>query len=832
MKNIRLTTLCLMACAAMGMTAQTVTKQKNGVKVDLDGKPTTEVTIYSPSIVRVTKYADGLKQMPEKKSYSVVLAPQKTDFTVDETAGKTTVKTGKITVSVDNATGAVTFASADGKALLQESQTADVKAITEGVDKGHYAVSQTYQLDKDEAIFGFGQRRRHNLNQRGEDIDFWNYNTYISIPYFASDKGYGLYWDNAGRSRFTDTKKKTVFSSEVAQGVDYYFMYEDGTQDGLMASVRSLSGQAPMFPLWAMGYWQCRERYKTSDELCEVLDKMRELRVPIDGIVQDWQYWGCDSNWNAMRFMNPYYINKVGDEKWAKYLPDDLRPLAEEYKASGKQPRIKSPEEMLQYVHKNNAHLMISIWANFGPWTDQYKELDKIGALYPFDTWPRNRGVKPYDPFNPEARKIYWKYLKHLYDMGIEAWWTDSTEPDHFEKEGDSDHMTYGGSWRSVKNAFSLMSNGGIYENQRKVKGNKLRSFQMTRSGAFGIQRYGTFSWSGDVSSTWDVMKEQIPSGLNFVTCGVPYWSTDIGGFFRWDDNNNPRSPHAQEIHVRWMQWGCFMPMMRNHCSSPMVNEIWQFGKPGDWAFDVVKEYIELRYRLLPYIYSNCGDITQRNGSMMRPLFFDFAQDKYAINLTDEYLFGRNLLVKPVTDPLYTFRDEHKNGHAIYPEVRKASAPVNVYLPKGTDWYDFWSNTRYTGGRNVQYRAPIDIIPVFVKAGSILPFGPAVQYSNEKAWDNLEIRVYPGANGEFTLYEDEGDTYNYEKGAFSEIKFTWDDAAKTLTIADRKGEYKGMLQNRKFRIHLVTPKSEAGNVEARSFNTVVDYSGKNISVKL
>ncbi len=822
----------LVLCSAATLSAQTLTKTKHGVRIDLDGAPTTEISVYAPEIIRVTKYADGLKAMPEKKSYSVVLAPTDTEFSYTEGKASTTLKTCCITVTIDNKSGAVSFTSADGKQLLNEADMADITAITEGVDKGKYSIAQTFTLDKEEAIFGFGQRNSIKMNQRGEDIDFWNTNGYIYIPYFSSVKGYGLYWDNAGRSRFTDNADGTLFSSEVAQGVDYYFMYDDGSQDGLMAAVRSLSGEAPMFPLWTMGYWQCRERYKTSDELCGVLDKMREMQIPIDGIVQDWQYWGCDSNWNAMRFMNPYYINKVGDEKWAKYLPDDLKKLAEEYKASGKQPRIKSPQEMVDYVHHNNAHLMISIWASFGPWTEQYAELDKIGALYPFDTWPRNRGVKPYDPFNPKARQIYWKHLTNLYKMGFDAWWTDSTEPDHWEKPGDSDYMTHDGSWRSVKNAFAIVTNKSIYENQRKQKGNNKRGFQMTRSGAFGLQHYGAFSWSGDITSNWETFKKQIPSGLNYIACGIPYWNTDLGGFFRWDDHNNPRSPHAQEIHVRWMQWGCFMPLMRNHCSSPMVNELWQFGNPGDWAFDVPKKYVELRYRLLPYIYSNCGDVTRRSGSMMRPLFFDFADDKTAINLTDEYLFGRNLLVKPVTDALYTYPGEGRRGYTIYSEVEKAAAPVKVYLPKGTVWYDFWSNRRYEGGRTIERLAPIDIIPVFVKAGSILPFGPAVQYSNEKPWDNLEIRVYPGADGEFTLYEDEGDNYNYEKGAFSEIKFSWNDATRTLTIADRKGEYKGMLNYRKFRILLVDGKSASGAVEATNFNTTVDYSGKAVSVKL
>ncbi|MBQ2002741.1 MAG: DUF4968 domain-containing protein, partial [Bacteroidaceae bacterium] len=306
--NLRTLTLCALASASMLLTAQTVVKQKNGVKVDLDGKPTTEVTVYSSNIVRVTKYADGLNQMPEKKSYSVVLTPGKEKFTVEENASAVTLKTENMAVSISKQTGDVAFSNLDGKALLKEGRKSEVKLISSGVDKGRYSISQEFDLDKEEAIFGFGQRKSMKLNQRGEDIDLWNANTNINIPFFSSEKGYGLYWDNAGRSRFNDTKGETVFSSQVAEGVDYYFMYTDGTQDGVIASVRELSGQATMFPRWTMGYWQCRERYKTSDELCGILDKMRELRIPIDGIVQDWQYWGQDSNWNAMKFMNPYYI--------------------------------------------------------------------------------------------------------------------------------------------------------------------------------------------------------------------------------------------------------------------------------------------------------------------------------------------------------------------------------------------------------------------------------------------------------------------------------------------------------------------------------------------
>ena len=822
-------TLSVLAVLAISATAQQVSETKLGLRVDPAGdKPTTEVAVYAPNIIRVTKYADGLVAMPEKKSFSVILEPgkKKEQWSVEGT----TLKTACLTVTIDEATGEVHFADSKGRSLLREGDVVEVTPITEGVDKGRYSIRQSFLLDEDEAIYGLGQRRSPKLNQRGEKIDIWNGNANITIPYFTSVKGYGLYWDNAGRSRFEDNGPDTHFASSVASGIDYYFMYRDGTQDGVIASIRQLTGQATMFPLWTMGHWQCRERYKTSDELCEVLDKYRELQIPLDGIVQDWQYWGCNYNWNAMDFMNPYYINKVGDEAWAKYLPDDLKPLAAEYVAKGLEPRIKSPQEMIDYVHSKNAHLMISIWANFGPWTPQFRELDSIGALYPFETWPTGHGVHPYDPFNPEARAIYWKYLRHLYDMGFDAWWTDSTEPDHFEKPGDDDHLTAEGSWRSVKNAFPLMTNKNIYENQRKMKDNTKRSFQMTRCSSFGIQHYGTFSWSGDIQSSWESFKNQIPSGLNYILCGIPYWNTDIGGFFCWDYNNNPRDPYAQELQVRWMQWGCFMPLMRNHCSSPMVNELYRYGESGHWAFDVQKDYIELRYRLLPYIYSNCGDVVQRSGSMMRALVMDFPRDRRAITLTDEYLFGRNILVKPITDPLYTYLIDGR-GHAIYPEVDRAAAPVSVYLPAGTEWWDFWSNELHSGGQTIQRLAPIHIMPLYVKAGSIIPFGPAVQYTGEKPWDDLEVRVYPGADGEFILYEDEGDNYNYERGAFTEIPFRWDNDHGTLTIGARQGKYRGMLKERRFRIHLVAPGSPAGDTEATA-TAEVHYTGREVKVKL
>lgn len=629
----------------------------NAVKLKLDNLDVS-IEFYSPSIVRVVKAAKG--SSVKKKSYSVIMTPEVFEnFKTTNTVDGISLASNRITVNVNSTTGEITFANSKGETLLKDTRTM-LTPRTDEANKGKYKVAQTFILDKDEAVYGLGQLRDTYMNQRGRKVELWNNNTHIYIPYFTSEKGYGLYWDNAGKSYYEDNEQGTTMTSEVGTCADYYFMYDDGSQDGVISAIRTLTGQATMFPLWTMGYWQCRERYKTSDELAGVVDKFRELQIPLDGIVQDWQYWGCDSNWNAMKFQNPYYINKVNDPAWTKYMPEDLKKL----KAQS-EPRLKSPAEMVKYVHNNNAHLMISIWANFGPWTEPFKELKKINALYPFDTWPRKSGTMPYDVFNPKARDIYWKYLTNLYNMGMDAWWTDSSEPDHFEKVGDENYQTYDGSWLSVKNAFPLVHNKGIYEHQRAMKNNNKRSFQMTRSASFGIQHYGTQSWSGDIQCSWDEMKNQVPSGLNFSLCGIPFWNTDLGGFFYWDYRNDPKNPALQEIHTRWLQWGTFMPLMRNHSSSPMQSEIYKFGNKGEWCYDAMVDAIKLRYRLLPYIYSMAGDCVQRNGTMMRALVMDFKNDHKATRLNDEYMFGRNLLVKPVTDPLFTWRDNKKNGHTI-----------------------------------------------------------------------------------------------------------------------------------------------------------------------
>jgi alpha-D-xyloside xylohydrolase len=364
-----------------------------------------------------------------------------------------------------------------------------------------------------------------------------------------------------------------------------------------------------------------------------------------------------------------------------------------------------------------------------------------------------------------------------------------------------------------------LLTVGGLYQHQREVSSDK-RVFILTRSAFAGQQRYGANTWSGDVTSSWEALKNQISAGLNFSLSAIPYWNSDIGGFFLSKFRKKLDDAGYRELYARWIQFGAFCPMMRSH-GADAPREIYQFGKKGDKVYDAIEKYINLRYTLLPYIYSTSWDVTANQSSMMRALVMDFAKDKKALDINDEYMFGKSFLVCPVTEPMYS-----KNTEEDFSSIKS----TQKYLPQGTDWIDFWTGEKFPGGQTVTKVTPLDILPLYIKAGSVVPFGPKVQYALEKKWDNLEIRVYEGANGEFTLYEDENDNYNYEKGAFSTISFTWNNAKKELTVSDRKGSFPGMLSDRKFNI-VIVGKNKGIGMEAGKPDKEVAYSGKKIIVR-
>ena len=788
MKKISLLLLVLFLGFSVGK-AQSYQKTATGVKAEINAVGY-EIQCYSPSIVRVLKVPQGVNL--KKESLVVVMKPQATKFAVSQVGDALLLKTTNLTVSLNLKNGKVAFTKKTGEKLFSEKEAGS--KFTDFNDAGSktFSAFQAFQLDADEVLYGLGQQQQGKMVQRNLKIRMVQNNTDDFIPFFQSNKGYGMYWDNYSPTTFTDDASETSFNSEVADCIDYYVMNGENA-DGVIGLMRELTGQTPMFPLWTYGYWQSKERYKSQDELVGVVKKYRELSVPLDGIIQDWQYWGSNYLWNAMDFLNPEFPN---------------------------------PKKMVDDIHGMNAHMIISIWASFGPQTLPYKELDQKGMLMDFSTWPQsgleawppNRaypsGVRVYDPFSAEARDIFWKYLnKGLFSVGIDGWWMDSTEPDHLDfKPSDFDNKTAMGSFRKVRNAFPLMTVGGVADNQRKVTSDK-RVFILTRSAFAGQQRYGANTWSGDVTASWETLRNQISAGLNFSMCGIPHWNTDIGGFFLSKYRKKLEDPEYRELYARWLQFGAFCPMMRSH-GADAPREIYQFGKAGMPVYDAIAKYINLRYSLLPYIYSTSWDVTANNSSFMRPLVMDFAKDKDALNINDEYMFGKSILVNPVTSAQYVA----KNNGVNVEDFSKVKTQ-KVYLPKGTEWFDFWTGVKHAGGTTIEKETPIDVMPLFVKAGSIIPFGPNVQFATEKKWDNLEIRVYPGANGTFTLYEDENDNYNYEKGQFTTITFRWNDKKQQLSVDDRKGSFKGMLTERKFNIVFVG--SDKASIQAT-------YTGKKL----
>ncbi len=814
MKQINLMLLLLLV-VTIGTQAQSFKKTDLGIKAQINSTDV-EIQFYGPSTVRILKSPVG--KAFTKESLVVIKKPQTVKFSTNQQGDVISLKSNKLKVDVDVKSGKISYYTLAGVQLLSEKESGATFTDFDDAGSKTYTINQLFTLEKEESIYGLGQQQRGKLSLRNARINMVQGNTDDYVPFLVSTKGYGLFWDNYSPTVFEDKPEKTSFKSDVGDCIDYYFML-GGNIDGSIASMRELSGQAPMFPLWTFGYWQSKERYKSQNELVGVVSKYRELGVPLDGIIQDWQYWGNNYLWNAMDFLNTEYPN---------------------------------PKKMVDDIHNMNAHVIISIWNSFGPQTKQFREMQPKGMLLNFGTWPQsgletwppNRdypsGVQPYDPYNPEARDIYWKYLnKGLFSVGIDGWWMDSSEPDHLDfKASDFNLKTYLGSFRKVRNAFPLMAVGGVSEHQRTVSSDK-RIFILTRSAFAGQQRYGANTWSGDVNSSWQSLRNQIPAGLNFSMSAIPYWNTDIGGFFastyKKGFGDGTKNPSFQELYVRWLQFGAFTPMMRSH-GADIPREIYNFGKKGETIYDAIAKSINLRYSLLPYIYSASWDITNSQSTMMRALVMDF-NDKKVVDINNEYMFGKSILVAPVVNAQYTpetivksdeqtgwDKNDDGNGTKTQAVTFTQAKSTKVYLPEGTTWFDFWTNEKINGGQEITRATTIDEIPLYIKSGSIIPFGPQVQYANEKKWDNLEIRIYPGANGEFTLYEDENDNYNYEKGVYSTINFTWNEAKKSLTINDRKGSFPGMLSTRKFSIVVVT-------ADKKNDKTVT-YSGKKVVVKL
>ena len=681
---------------------------------------------------------------------------------------------GKGNQSGQVATGPGEMAAAPRGQLLATDGYHSLKPVVVNGEKTFHAEVSLGNYGSHEGLYGLGQHQAGVWNYRGETVDLSQENTNIDIPLLVSTNGFGIFWNNSSRGRMNNRFVHALYlSAEVADKIDYYFIYGP-EPDQIVSGYRQLTGEVPMFGRWAYGFWQCKNKYESQKELETVAAKYRALQIPVDNIVQDWFWWIT-----------------MGDMKWNANYPD--------------------PQGLINKLHDEHFHLMVSIWPYFRPGTVKpgdpvdpvYAEFDKNG-WFVAKTVARSFhpiGQALYDPTNPAAAKQYWANANAaLFSKGVDAWWLDTDEPETEAREDNIlvDHQLHIGSGARYANVFPNFHTAVVADGQRAVSSDK-RVFILSRSAYAGSQRNGITAWSGDVLSDWVTFQRQIPAGLNYAISGMPYWTTDIGGFI---SGGNLNDPNFRELFIRWFQFGAFSPIFRVHGTrTPSENELWSYGAD---AQKILVDYDTLRYRLMPYIYSQAWQVTSNHGTLMRPLVMDWRTDVDAQNTGDEYLFGPAILVSPVTTHGATSR--------------------TVYLPQAA-WYDFWTGQRQQGGKRIEADAPLSKLPLFVRAGSIVPMGPAMQWTTEKPSDPIELRVYPGANGDFVLYEDENDNYNYEKGAHATIAIHWDDAAKTLTFAPREGSFPGMLQQHTFRIVLVSASHGVGIDETTAADKALTYTG-------
>lgn len=581
-------------------------------------------------------------------------------------------------------------------------------------------------------------------------------------------------------------------SSEAAARIDYYFIY-GATADDIIAGYRTLTGKATLLPSWAFGFWQSRERYKTQAEIMQTAQEFRRRHIGLDNIVEDWSYWK-ENEWGSHDFDSTRFPDAKG---------------------------------MIDSLHAEHIHFMISVWPKFYEGIANYNAFDARHWLYKKNIENRQRDwIGPgyvstfYDAYNPGARKLFWQQIKdHLFSKGVDAWWLDASEPDIYSNTSIAQRKqlmnpTALGSSTRYFNAYALENARAVYEGQRAAAPDQ-RVFILTRSAYAGIQRYAAATWSGDIAARFDELTRQIPAGINFSMSGLPYWTTDIGGFYVEDKYDHPAPRGAaleewRELNTRWYQFGAFCPLFRSHGQFP-YREIYNIAPEHTVYYQSMLYYNQLRYRLMPYLYSMAGAAYHQDGTLMRGLAMDFAGDTAVLHIADQYLFGPSILVNPVHD--YKARSR------------------SVYLPKGNGWYNFYTGRYLAGGQHLQAAAPVDTLPLFVKAGSILPAGPRMEYTRELPADTLTLYVYTGADAQFTLYEDEGVNYGYERGAFSNIPLTYHEQAHTLTIGARTGQFPGMLQQRCFRVITISPRHPAG-FDTREAGTLVNYNGNATTISL
>jgi alpha-D-xyloside xylohydrolase len=750
-------------------------KQSDGVIFNLD-KGLMKIKICNDNIVEV-KYT-VLKDLPSAISL-VVNNDWKTatNFSVAENKDEITITTANLNILVNKSTNAVKFTDLKGNRILEEDGISG-KQMTEATVAGiqvHNCITQ-FVSPPDEALFGLGCHPEDTLsiNYKGRNQDLVIKYMTGAIPVLLSNKGYGLFWDNYSPSYFFGAEEgntKFKYTSESGNLVDYYFIYGPGF-DRIIASYRLATGNAPMFPKWAFGLFQSQDRYKSQAEVLSVKDKYRNNKIPVDCIVQDWFYWEPDV---------------IGSHHfWPERYPD--------------------PKAMVAELHKANIHAMISIWPVMAKGTANYDAMAKAGNLtsVTWDNVMTHTFDNYYDAHSEKARKMYWDQARDslIAPQGWDAWWVDQCEPDNGTLLDERRKAIFAtGKGIDYFNTYSLMHSTGLYENWRKDIAGK-RAFFLIRQAFAGSQRNAATLWSSDISCTWRAFKSQVPQGINACASGIPYWTSDIGGYhFHWMPPDWSTSDN-RELFTRWFEFGTFSPVFRIHGKGEraLFSDNWDSKTKA-----ILLNYDNLRYRLLPYIYSLAWKVTNEGYTIMRSLAFDFRNDPAINSIPDQYMFGPAFLVNPVTEPGKKSR--------------------GVYLPGSTSWFDFWTGQKLAGGQTIDASAPVETIPLYIKAGSIIPMGPFLQYATEKPADPVEIRIYPGADGTFVLYEDENNNYNYEKGIFSTIAFKWNDTKHQLTIDRRKGTFPGMSEKRTFQIVIVDNNRGTGTGITMKPDKTVQYSG-------
>jgi len=855
----------LLSCLFTSVSAQKYkghTLTKDQLSIDLSEGILHIIPLTEKSI-RIQYQIENAKEAQE---FVVINTPKVPAFVLKETESTLKLSTKAIIVTFDKKTGVITYSNKSGKIFLSEK--ANTRRLKPGTIMGEpcFEAEQGFESPDDEYLFGLGQFQDGFYNLKNVTRKLIQVNTQIAIPFLVSSKGYGLLWHQYGLTYFNPTTQsitlikstinegekreievtttsgtqkvseqqsvysgnfsiakdgeysvmldlgdmdsrhlvlidgidvinqsnlwlppavsklvqlkvgehtvkvickssntpslslklsnnETVFNSPNAKSLDYVVFAGKNT-DEIIANYRNLTGTVPMLPKWAFGFWQCRERYTSGEDLVSTIKEFRKRNLPVDVIVQDWQYWG-KYGWGVPKFDETHY-------------PD--------------------PEKFIKEIHDLNAHFSISVWENLNKESEIGKEYVSKDLFIPNSPW--------IDIYNPETQKTHWSVLnKNLFTLGVDSWWMDATEPENDALKGKKTYFGLGDFYRLT---YPLFVSKAIYEGQRNANPEK-RVAILTRSAFLGQQRYGTINWSGDIGWDWDSYKRQIVAGLNYNLTGMPYWTTDIGGFFR-PGSTQYTDEKYHEILTRWFQWAVFNPIFRMH-GYQTETEPWKYGEKVE---NNMRSMMNLRYQLLPYIYSEVWQISKNNSTLMRPLIMDFNNDTTAVSKAYQYMFGKALLIAPITKPDVTQWD--------------------VYLPKNNAWFDFWTGKRFEGGQTISTPAPLDKIPVFVKEGSIVPIGNVIQDTNSKQ-DALEIRIYTGKDGTFTLYDDEGDNYNYEKGAHIEIPIIWNEKNQSLTLGKRIGNYKNQTA-----IYTMNIVWISGNQNAKILKTI-KYTGEKVLIK-